>query len=151
MPDLLVGFDEFESLAADILQGDRRLRFKAHGSSMRPFIRDGDLVEVQRIAACELERGDVALCRLEDGRLVVHRVIWAGPQEVLVQGDAFARPDGLVAHHAVLGQVMVVWRQGKPIQLDGFWMKVCVRAWLVLTPPRALAIKALAWWRRKRV
>ncbi len=148
MPDLLVGFDEFESLAADILQNEMRLRFKARGGSMRPFIRDGDLVEIQRVASGALQRGDVVLCRLENGRLVVHRVIRTGPQDVLIQGDAFSRPDGRVAYSDVLGQVVVIWRQGKALRLNGFWMKIFVSAWLLLAPLRGIAIRAIAWWRK---
>jgi hypothetical protein len=49
--ELSFGSDQFADLAKEILDKGRSLRFRARGLSMRPTIRDGDLLEIQPIAA----------------------------------------------------------------------------------------------------
>ena len=129
MPDFLVEFDEFESLAVSILREGQNLRFRARGASMHPFIQDGDLVEVQPVEANSVRRGDVVFCRLPDNRLVVHRVIRAGQGYFLTQGDALPHPDGRVPAENVLGRVDIVLRRGKPLRLNSAGMKMLARGW----------------------
>jgi signal peptidase I len=145
MPDLLVDFDEFESLATEILQGNRSLRFKARGGSMRPFIHDGDIIEVQNIPFNNLKRGDIAFCRLPDRRLVVHRVIQAKSEFLVIQGDALPYPDGSISQANVLGRIVMLFHKGRRIRLDGFWMGIIVNLWLLLTPLRRMVFRAKFW------
>lgn len=133
MPDFLVEFDEFESLAISILREGQNLRFRARGASMHPFIQDGDLVEVQPVEANSVRRGDVVFCRLPDDRLVVHRVIRAGQGYFLTQGDALPHPDGRVPAENVLGRVDFVLRRGKLVCLNSTGMTLLARGWRWLT------------------
>ena len=41
--------DEFAELALQILDDGNSLKFRAHGESMNPFIRNGDILEVQPV------------------------------------------------------------------------------------------------------
>lgn len=148
MPDLLVEFDDFEKLAASFLNAGQRMRFKARGNSMRPFILDGDLVEVQPIETHKPNRGDVVLCRLHDGRLVVHRVIQVAQDYVLIQGDALPYPDGRIPYTQVLGKVDTVFRRNKQIQMNTPWKKFLVGFWLVLTPLRSILLRGIHRLRR---
>ncbi len=133
MPDLLLEFDEFESLAASILREGQNLRFRARGASMHPFIQDGDLIEVQPIGADPIHRGDVVFCRLPDNRLVVHRVIQVGQSGLLIQGDALPHPDGHVPVENVHGRVALILHRGKPLRLNSTGMIMLARGWHLLT------------------
>lgn len=148
MPDFLLDFSEFDTLAASILNGGHKIRFRAHGESMRPFILDGDIVEVQPIEMVKPNRGDVVLCRLGDGRLVVHRVVQVAPDNVLIQGDALPYPDGRIPYTHVLGRVSTIFRQNDQVQMNTPSMKILVSLWLVITPFRRFFLRGIHRLRR---
>jgi uncharacterized repeat protein (TIGR01451 family) len=113
---------EFAALAAELLAAGRALRFRARGGSMRPAIRDGDVVHVQPVRAVTIHRGDVVLVRKDDGRLLVHRVVAIrreprGSRTYVIKGDALACLDGSVPQERVLGRVTSVERGGTRIEL----------------------------------
>jgi hypothetical protein len=134
MPDFLVDFNEVEALAASFLGNGQSLRFQARGKSMRPFIQDGDLVEVQPVPSATIQRGDVLFCRLADGRLVIHRVVQVKPGALRLQGDALLFSDGNIPAENVLGRVDSLTRQGKSIRLNSPWMKL-LSCFLLFTAP----------------
>jgi len=144
----LLDFDEFEILTTSILEIGQMVRFTAHGSSMHPFIQDGDVVEVHQTKPNGLTPGDVVLARLFDGRLVVHRVIRIFPESILIQGDALPYPDGLIPLGNVLGQVKVISRLGKLIQFDSLSMKTLTRFHLIKQFTRNLFHRATLRIRR---
>jgi len=98
-------------------------RFTARGSSMYPFIKDGDVITIEpfRVSASlgsTPALGDiVAYCSPATGGLVVHRVIARHPGAVAVRGDNCPQPDGIIAECAVLGRVSRVERGGHSVML----------------------------------
>lgn len=99
-----------EELVREVLARGRRFRFAAHGGSMSPFIRDGDLVELSPIS--EIAVGDVVA--VTDGkRFLVHRVVQKKEERFLLKGDHAREPDGWFDRLAVLGTVTKVFHQGK--------------------------------------
>ena len=67
------------------------VRFRAEGLSMYPAIRHGELITVGPVAADQVVRGDVLLCR-HSTRVLAHRVVAMtgyGSERVLqLRGDA---------------------------------------------------------------
>ena len=126
----LLDFEDFETLTTSILQDGKKVRFKAHGDSMHPFIQDGDVVEVRHVKSNKIKPGDIVLSRLPDGRLVVHRVIQKYFDSFLIQGDALPYPDGLIPLHNIFGLVDAIFRQGKSISFDSLYMKFLTRFWM---------------------
>lgn len=130
---------DFGVLAADILENAHELRLCARGLSMVPFIQDGEILVVQ--AGKAARRGDIVLCRLDNGRILAHRVLrveqergHASPSALLIQGDALGRPDGLVPLDAVLGRVTAVERDGRRIAMDSGLQRWLGLLWAVLPP-----------------
>lgn len=144
---------EFSELAAEILQNGHALRFQARGGSMVPFIKDGDVVEVQPVEAATIRRGDVVLCRDGSGRVLVHRVVGvnreAGRAALVIQGDALARPDGRIPPGDVLGQVVAVERGGKRFELNGGRWRMAGQLWTRLWPLSLWGYRAVAALRRR--
>ena len=94
-----------------------------------------------------MRRGDVVLCRLESGRLVLHRIIRlesspAGPR-LLIQGDALLAPDGTISPGAVLGRVAAAYHAGRRFGLEDGLGRLLGMAWLVLLPLRGPCFKLL--------
>lgn len=111
---------DFYTLSKDILARGTSLRFQARGNSMRPFIKDGDILGIKPIEATEVQVGDVILFR-QGGRILVHRVVKRHVENevmLIVKGDSHLRPDGPVHPDQLLGKVTSVEREGKKISLD---------------------------------
>jgi len=111
----------FAELSTALLRAGKAVRFQARGTSMRPLVRDGDVLLVRPVDATTVQLGDVVLCSSEPGRAVVHRVVRklggrAGLRFVL-QGDQVAQPDGLVAAAQVYGRVAAIERAGAHIAM----------------------------------
>jgi len=95
---------------------------RARGVSMRPTLRPGDGVRLERRAP---RRGDVALVAV-GGRLVLHRLVRRRSDRWLVWGDARPAPDGWVDAEAVLA-VATARRtvpDGRWHPLDGRWQRL---------------------------
>jgi hypothetical protein len=113
---------DFSEICSQILNQGLTLRFRASGTSMQPLIRDGDFLLVQPRKTSPVHLGDVVLCSLYPGRIVVHRVIrrFTSPNgwKYTVQGDQILHPDGLVPEAQIHGKVFAIERDGKILYLD---------------------------------
>ena len=125
-------------LAEEILQIGHRLRFQAYGSSMRPFIHSGDILEIERLGKSTVRRGDILLFRRCDSKLLAHRVIdiriEGGQQLYLTRGDALYQPDDVIERDQVLGRVVLYQRQGKPVRIDTRFQRLVGLIWIVFFP-----------------
>lgn len=114
--------DEFSGISTQILNNGGSFSFKAHGSSMYPFICDGDILTVEQVEYSALKVGDIAFYRSSDDRLIVHRVVDKKLQSnklmLLMRGDSVFNNDGWIYSDQVLGKVVSIQRDKKFIQLD---------------------------------
>ena len=98
-----------------------RARFRVRGVSMRPWLRAGDVLEVQRETLEAMRPGDLAVFTRAAG-LFVHRVIGrcvrGGEPMLITKGDAFPEPDTPVSREELLGSVVRVARGRHNISLD---------------------------------
>jgi signal peptidase I len=91
-------------------------KFRARGSSMHPFIKDGDLVTVSPLKAHSPGVGDVvAFVQRETEKLVVHRAIRINANSYFMKGDATAGGDSPVPAANALGMVTKVKRGNKRV------------------------------------
>ena len=139
-----------ESLARELLTAGNSVRFRAKGSSMRPFIRAGDLVEIIPVVIADLRRGDVLLFGSgKKGQLMLHRLVQIrrkGDQATLIlQGDANRYPDGAILPEQVIGRAVAVKRKTKQWHLDGRTARILAAVWVYFSP----AVKRL-FYRLKR-
>jgi hypothetical protein len=113
----------FTSLCLEILNNGHNIRFVAHGLSMTPCIRDGEIVTVVPVAACNLRVGDIVLYRTPDDRLTAHRLlsraIGKSGSVFRMRGDASTAFREMVPADCVLGRVAYVERDGRKHRLDG--------------------------------
>lgn len=141
------------ALAAEIMERGGALRFQAGGSSMLPFIRNGDVLWVR--PGGPFRQGDVILCRLAGDHVVAHRVVQVireqGEVALLIQGDSRLCPDGLVSAQAVLGRVTAIERKGKYISFDTKAQRWLGLLWIKLSPfSRRLYGLSAALWRKAK-
>ena len=144
--DYLVSGSALLSLLQAVLDKGANFRFKARGTSMVPFIHDGDLITIApltRVATGSI----VAFTRPETGQLVVHRVVAKRREEFFISGDGSSlHSDGWIPRKNIVGQLTKIERNGQNIRLS-LGMERIVIAFLSrlkwLTPIRVMLAKFL--------
>jgi hypothetical protein len=89
-------------LLKDALAADGSSLWRARGRSMRSSIGDGELVRLVAPAPARLTEGDVVLALLPHDQLVLHRIVRADDQRLVLRGDAQHRSDPAIARDAVI-------------------------------------------------
>jgi len=107
-----------DELVEEALKSGRRVRFRATGGSMRPAIREGDILVVAPARPDELAPGDIVLSRV-GRKLTAHRLVEVtragvpggqavAPFRVVCRGDAACGPDLPLDPSHILGKVIAV-------------------------------------------
>lgn len=99
-------------LLLEHLRAGRPVTVRARGASMRPSLRDGDVITLT--PRVHPRRGDVA-CAVRAGSLRLHRVVATEGERVLLRGDALLTDDGWFEPTEVYGVVRDIRRGGKPV------------------------------------
>lgn len=139
MREVSLKCSEFSGISTQILNNGGSFSFKAHGSSMYPFICDGDILTVKQVEYFALKAGNIAFYRYYDDRLIVHRIVGKKLQSnklmLLMRGDSLFNNDGWIYSDQVLGKVVSIQRDKKFIQLDqGGLLRPIMYFWNKLYP-----------------
>lgn len=128
---------EFLELSNEILSKGSYLRFQAHGGSMSPFIRDGDVLEIKPAEVSEIKLGDVIFYRIES-RVAAHRVIKRvsrnGKVSLVTKGDSSPTSDEPLHAEDLLGKVVTVERNGLSLSLDTRLSRLINLLWAKISP-----------------
>ena len=128
------GGTEFYELSKDILARGACLRFQARGGSMYPFIRDGDILEVQPMEVAEVGVGDVIFFRGHRGNMLAHRLVRKTQAEngetiLIARGDSASQFDRPVRPDQLFGKVISIERRYKRVELDSGLIKLMGLLW----------------------
>jgi hypothetical protein len=128
----------------------QRVHMTVTGTSMWPFLRNDDVVELE--PARTLRLGDMVLVQTDPPgaaeRYVLHRIVrMRGGAAFLVRGDAQPHCEGPFAQDAVLGLVTTVWRHGRTRNMDRGPWRLAGLAWAWTSPvgPLLLQLALPAW------
>ncbi len=116
---LPIAGDALVDLLKEVLSRGAAFHLRAKGTSMQPFINDGDNITISPLGNVRLGIGRViAYTRPESKSLVVHRIIDHSKDAFIIHGDnANKHTFDRVNKDAVLGYVIRVERDGRHI----FW------------------------------
>lgn len=136
----------FAELMEAVLEKNVPFRFTASGSSMEPFIRDGDVLTISPLSL-PLRRGDVVPFINPSGKqLMVHRILDVSREGYLIKGDNNSVPDGRIPAAAIIGRVVRVEHGERQVRM-GLGPERLLIAWLsqccLLTPVVAGMRRAL--------
>ncbi len=134
---MLIPARELMPLIGAALERDQRVRLTVTGSSMFPFIRSGDVVELEPLNGLP-ELGDVVLARCPAGpageRCVLHRVVGKNGEAFFLRGDAQRDCDGPFFPGDLLAKGAARFRRGRGRRLDrGLWRRLGL-TWNRLAP-----------------
>jgi hypothetical protein len=120
-----LGNRHFWFVVASLLDSNQCVRFRPAGSSMSPFIRDGETVIVNPCHARRLRFGDIILYTLPglaDSSMRIHRIVGRGRRNgrdvLLTRGDSLAEVDAPVGMWQVLGRISSIEKGGWVLRLD---------------------------------
>ena len=125
----------FLELSQELLERGGRLRFQAHGRSMHPFIKNGDIIVVEPKNGRSVNAGDIIFYHRPDGSPTIHRLvkIHSGKDRtvLITKGDALGSVDPPVNSEQVLGRVIIIQGNGRTIKLNGWPGGIfgCLIAW----------------------
>lgn len=109
------------------LESDQHVRMTVTGSSMYPFIRGGEVVELQPMHSLPAT-GDVVLAQRasmpENTRYVLHRIVRSEGGLFFLRGDSQKDCEGPFTRRDILGKAIRVFRKGRAYRLDhGVWRR----------------------------
>lgn len=125
-----------------LLDEGKAVLLTARGSSMLPFIRDGEKILLQK--AKTYRRGDIVLARTDDGKTVLHRIIsMDGGKEgiVTLMGDHNLRKRETCPPDGIKGKVeSVTGKRGT--RLTSSWKHRSLSSlWVALLPFRRVLVR----------
>ncbi len=101
-------------MARSVIGRGACLRFRACGTSMNPFIRNGDILTLAPIGNRKPSIGHiVAFSRAGRPSLTVHRIIGKDAEGYRLKGDNLPTVDGTIPGRHILARVVSVERGGK--------------------------------------
>lgn len=147
LPSRTVPAAELMPVVQAALERGQHVRMAVTGSSMMPFLRHHDTVEL--VPLTDLPRlGDVVLVRKPSGPYVLHRVVRVVGNSYHLRGDALACEEGPLTLANALGRVVVAERHGRRWSLDRGATRALNWLWRAVHPWSG---RAQAWaWRGKR-
>jgi len=110
-------------LVADLVRNFGEARIKVTGASMIPAIWPGDVITVCRCEITELQPGQIVLYRRK-GKLVAHRIRCVRG-DLLTRGDSLRYDDPPIRKSDIVGQVVCLIRNGRPVHLtQSCWQRI---------------------------
>ncbi len=138
MAEITLSHVDFAELCSQLLSKGVSVRFTAHGSSMSPFIRDGDVMTIQPLNCTMLKVGDIVFYHINDEKVVAHRVVGhhtcKGNIAIKTRGDASIGYAEQIHAGQVLGRVVSIQRGKKVIELDNTLMRAIGLLWISFSP-----------------
>ena len=109
-------------MSRELLDRGGMLRFQAHGRSMYPCIKNGDIILIEPQNGDSVGIGDIVFYGRSDGSMTVHRLIKvAGTKDrtiLFTKGDSLKYIDPPVTSRQVMGQVIGIEGNGRQFKLN---------------------------------
>jgi hypothetical protein len=123
----------------DILERDGQLVYTNTGNSMMPLLREHrDILIINRKTDKRLRILDCPLFKRDDGKYVLHRVMWVRKKDYVICGDNQWYLERGISDKHIIGVLTAVIRDGKRLEMNSFKMRLySVLQWLFY-PMRAL-------------
>ena len=133
---------ETKELGRKLLVDGHQVRFRLGGSSMFPYLMEGDIAITVRVPIEQLALGQVIVFE-QNGRWIAHRLMALDrtPEGswMVAQGDSIVRPDKPIAEHDYVGIIVGFVRNGRSVEVADSRHRLYGRLFVKLRPvPQAL-------------
>lgn len=123
-----------------------QVMLEVSGDSMRPTLKPKrDVAVLESLGDAAIRRGDILYFRSvrSPSGYALHRAVRVNGEKLTMNGDAQNWTEE-ISRGAVLARAIMLIRNGKPVNVDGFLYRAYVRLWGVTRPIR---FTAFAIWR----
>lgn len=122
---------DFLELSQELLDRGALLRFQAHGNSMYPFIKNGNILTIEPRNGNAVSTGDVIFYRRPDDSVTAHRLVKENKHKdntvLITKGDSLEYFDPPVTGGQVMGRVILIENHDRKLQLNGWTGRVLGR------------------------
>ena len=131
MQEMNVSLSEMYPIICEQLQGGGKVRFKPHGTSMLPTLRQGlDEVELTQPDG-KLKKYDIAFYRRKDGQFVLHRILARKSDGTyIIRGDHQFEYEYGICDADIIAVCSGIYRNGKYISANSLPFYL----WAILGP-----------------
>lgn len=131
-------------------QGERSVAVPVAGSSMVPFLINGDTVFLD-LPDTPVRRGDIVLYTRGNGRYILHRVYKVNKDgSYIMVGDAHTQPEVISSREQIHARVTEARHRGKLLTPNSFRWWAYRHLWLWLRPFRPALMRLREKLRRSR-
>ncbi|MFA5011884.1 MAG: S24/S26 family peptidase [Ignavibacteria bacterium] len=127
---MIVSLEHLIPVIRKSLSEGKPVRFTSTGSSMAPFIYNGDEIELLPINE-KLKRCDIILLEKDTNKYVLHRIVKIDGEKAFLRGDAQSKAEGPFKKQKAIGIAGISYRKGRRRDhTKGYWSfagKVWVR------------------------
>lgn len=122
----------------DILEQEGQLVYTNVGTSMMPLLRQRrDLLIIRKKGPERLHWLDCPLYKRDNGKYILHRVLWVRKHDYIICGDNQWRPETGISDRHVIGVLEAVDRDGKLLEMNSLKMRIYGLLQFVFFPVRA--------------
>ena len=115
------------------IERGQSIQMTVSGSSMTPFIYDGDDVEIVPLKS-EIRKGDIVLAKSSEGYYVIHRIIKIKKDLFNLRGDAQDYAENFYNYKNIIGKISISVHNGaERNHSKGFW-KFAGFVWIFISP-----------------
>ena len=119
----------------EFLNMQQKVCIKVRGTSMRPFLHDGDMVLLVSLKTAKVCRGSIVLARTGYG-VILHRVVRINHGLVILAGDANVCRTERIAAANVIGIVAEAYRGDMTLNINSFPIRLGALFWYIVRPLR---------------
>lgn len=123
------------------------VRFKPHGTSMLPMLRERIDSVVLAPLPEKLKKYDLPLYRRKNGQYVLHRVVRAGETYTCIGDNQFVYEHGL-EHGQMIAVVTAFYRRDKRHNVNSLSHRLYCRFWHWSRPVRHFWRRGIGWLKR---
>jgi signal peptidase I len=125
----------FRYIAEEISEGNSVL-LSVKGTSMLPFLHEGDVLTLVPFYGSELKFGDIVLFK-NKRKKILHRIIKKNNNKLVIQGDAFWKIKEKVTTDDVIARLQKIKRKnGVVVDCTTFNWRISFFIWFLLRPIR---------------
>jgi len=124
----------------ELINTGKHVKINISGSSMKPFLHDGNTVLLGKISLVEIQIGDIILGRF-NGNYVLHRVIRIGKDCVYLAGDNNLFQVERIESSDLYAIALALYVSEEQVSLTSFYSRYRGLVWYYLRPFRKLINK----------
>lgn len=129
----------FEQVLSYIKQG-KYVTIRVKGSSMLPFLKEGNRVSLKSFHAGDLTKGIIVLANVH-GQMILHRVVRFDKTKIYLAGDGNVAKHEAVNYGDVIATALSVYRGETEVKLNQRRWRYLGQIWYWMRPIRRLARK----------